>query len=265
MNYCVNSSMVAGWHTSRMSFTFNRKKLHLYIECGFMNLPFFGEDHQAIFEKRLLKEWNKKRRFIIPGIETTHEVCSILEEPYNEDSDDEDYDYANEDAIAQKARYQRWFNQAAKELRQDVKFSNLLKKNLSLKSFPLIQTYVIKSQSHWNTNNFLININVLRKERLYTKLKYSRTPSYDIASNGSAVFLAGFLAFLVCEKYGIELVDSGDFYYLFMYLVFLSFSIKPLLTSINFNKHWLDIFSINILISLPLLLFHRILILFKIL
>jgi hypothetical protein len=60
----------------------------------------------------------------------------------------------------------------------------------------------------------LINTNFLRKERIYTKLKYSRTPGYDIVSGGAAVILAGFLGFLVSEKFGIELPDSGDFYYL---------------------------------------------------
>ena len=82
----------------------------------------------------------------------------------------------------------------------------------------------------------LTNINFLRRERLYTKLKYSRSPAYDIVSGGAAALLAGFLGFLVSEKYGFELVDSGDFYYLFMYIVFLSFSLKPLLTAINFEK-----------------------------
>ena len=82
----------------------------------------------------------------------------------------------------------------------------------------------------------LTNVNFLRRERLYTKLKYSRSPAYDIVSGGAAALLAGFLGFLVSEKYGFELVDSGDFYYLFMYIVFMAFSLKPLLTSINFEK-----------------------------
>ena len=77
----------------------------------------------------------------------------------------------------------------------------------------------------------LININFIRKERLYTKLKYSRSPAYDSVSGGAAALLAGFIGFLVSEKFGYELGDSGDFYFLFMYLVFLSFSIKPLLFS----------------------------------
>jgi hypothetical protein len=93
-----------------------------------------------------------------------------------------------------------------------------------------------KLSSTSDTLKNLVNINFLRKERLYTKLKYSRSPAYDIVSGGAAALLAGFLGFLVSEKYGFELVDSGDFYYLFMYIVFLSFSLKPLLTSINFEK-----------------------------
>jgi hypothetical protein len=84
-----------------------------------------------------------------------------------------------------------------------------------------------------NAPTGMVNTHFLRKERLYTKLKYSRSPAYDIVSGGAAALLAGFLGFLVSEKYGFELVDSGDFYYLFMYLVFLSFSVRPLLTSLD--------------------------------
>ena len=81
---------------------------------------------------------------------------------------------------------------------------------------------VLRTLVHQRTDNFYksdslynsVNINFIRKERIYTKLKYSRTPGYDIVSGGSAVLLAGFLGFLASEKFGIELVDSGDFYYL---------------------------------------------------
>jgi len=61
---------------------------------------------------------------------------------------------------------------------------------------------------------------------MYTKLKYSRTPQYDIVSGGIAALFAGFLGFLICEKFGFELVDSGDFYFVFMYVVFLSFLLR---------------------------------------
>jgi len=91
----------------------------------------------------------------------------------------------------------------------------------------------------------LINVNFLRKERLYTKLKYSRSPAYDIVSGGAAALLAGFIGFLISEKFGYELVDSGDFYYAFMYLVFLTFSIRPLLTVSDANKGFMQMFSLR--------------------
>jgi hypothetical protein len=91
---------------------------------------------------------------------------------------------------------------------------------------------VTNTSSNLNMENF-ININFLRQERLYTKLKYSRSPAFDIVSGGAAALLAGFVGFLISEKFGFELVDSGDFYYLFMYIVFGSFLLKPLLYTIN--------------------------------
>lgn len=80
--------------------------------------------------------------------------------------------------------------------------------------------------AHLSFFNILFDINFLKKEKIYTKLKYSRVPQYDIVSGASAALLAGFLGFLICEKFGFELLDSGDFYFLFMYLVFLSFSLR---------------------------------------
>ena len=74
----------------------------------------------------------------------------------------------------------------------------------------------------------IFDIHFLRKEKLYTKLKYSRCPQYDIVSGGFAAILAGFVGFLISEKFGIELVDSGDFYNAFMYGVFGAFSLRPL-------------------------------------
>jgi hypothetical protein len=93
--------------------------------------------------------------------------------------------------------------------------------------------------------NDIVNINFLRKERLYTKLKYSRSPAYDIVSGGAAAILAGFIGFLISEKFGFELVDSGDFYYLFIYAVFASFSVRPLLTTVNSRDSFLAVFSLK--------------------
>jgi hypothetical protein len=98
---------------------------------------------------------------------------------------------------------------------------------------------------HLNTVNNLLNINFLRKERLYTKLKYSRSPAFDIVSGGAAALLAGFIGFLISEKFGYELADSGDFYYLFMYGVFAAFSLRPLLTVSDSTKGFLDALSLK--------------------
>jgi hypothetical protein len=74
----------------------------------------------------------------------------------------------------------------------------------------------------------LTTVHFLRKERLYTKLKYSRCPQYDIVSGGIAALFSAFLGFLISERFGLELLDSGDFYFAFMYGVFLVCSVRPL-------------------------------------
>ena len=134
---------------------------------------------------------------------------------------------------------------------------NTSKPNLNL----LLSTSRQSCTKHLNTTLNLININFLRKEKLYTKLKYSRSPAYDIVSGGAAALFAGFLGFLVSEKFGFELVDSGDFYFLTMYVVFLCFSIRPLLTISEPTKSVWAVFSLynvmNFYISLISLLFRR--------
>ena len=100
----------------------------------------------------------------------------------------------------------------------NIDYSNLFNDELGSKN-TLAQTFTLP----------LFNIHFLRKEKLYTKLKYSRCPQYDMVSGGFAALLAGFVGFLISEKFGIELVDSGDFYNAFMYGVFAAFSLRPLL------------------------------------
>lgn len=111
---------------------------------------------------------------------------------------------------------------------------------------------ILKSNSLWS----LFNINFLRKEKMYTKLKYSRVPQYDIVSGGAAALLAGFLGFLITEKFGFELIDSGDFYFLFMYLVFLFFSLRLFLKITNYKTSNWNFLSLKWLIN-----FYKILIL----
>lgn len=116
----------------------------------------------------------------------------------------------------------------------------LNKFNLILNSNPLNENF-----SNYYQMSDSVNVNFLRYERLYTKLKYSRSPAYDIVSGGAAALCAGFLGFLISEKFGFELVDSGDFYYLFMYFVFLSFLVKPLLYTANAINNPLSTLSIK--------------------
>lgn len=135
---------------------------------------------------------------------------------------------------------------------KNKKFNEKLIKTL-IKNFNINLNYSLFSSNMLWT---LFDINFLRKERIYTKLKYSRVPQYDIVSGGAAALFAGFLGFLICEKFGFELVDSGDFYFLFMYLVFLFFFSRLFLkiTDANqstwnpFSLKWLFFFYKNIFI-----------------
>lgn len=109
----------------------------------------------------------------------------------------------------------------------------------------------------------LFDINFLKKEKIYTKLKYSRVPQYDIVSGASAALLAGFLGFLICEKFGFELLDSGDFYFLFMYLVFLSFCLKLFTKLLSYESINWNILSLKWFIYYYLSLFNFIKFFFK--
>lgn len=124
-------------------------------------------------------------------------------------------------------------------------FEELNNSELHRTKTPLyLSTSSPKTNSSFDIHNTL-NINFLRKERLYTKLKYSRSPAYDIVSGGAAAILAGFIGFLISEKFGFELVDSGDFYFLFIYIVFASFSVRPLLVTMNSNSTLTSLISLK--------------------
>lgn len=124
---------------------------------------------------------------------------------------------------------------------------NLSYKNQSLKTLKkvILNTTYVPQNSKLNTLLNTVNVIFLRKEPIYTKLKYSRTAAYDIVGGGAALFLAGLFGFLITEKFGFELVDSGDFYYLFMYGVFLTFSLRPLLVILNPDKSFFNAISLK--------------------
>ena len=71
----------------------------------------------------------------------------------------------------------------------------------------------------------------LRKEAYYTKLKYSRVPQFDTSAGAVASFTSGMYGFMVCEKFGFELLDSGDFIFMVLYIAIVCL-IASLLTSI---------------------------------
>ena len=109
-----------------------------------------------------------------------------------------------------------------------VSMQKLVAKMEARKLKPTRKPSTIANQTKTLTS-VIFDIHFLRKERLYTKLKYSRCPQYDIVSGGFAALFAGFIGFLISEKFGIELVDSGDFYTAFMYGVFGVLSLRPLI------------------------------------
>lgn len=80
------------------------------------------------------------------------------------------------------------------------------------------------------------NLYFIRSERIYTKLKYSRVPAFDTASGALATLVSGFFGFLICERFGFELLDSGDFYVVFMYAVIGAFLSRTLLLTCNFRS-----------------------------
>lgn len=81
------------------------------------------------------------------------------------------------------------------------------------------------------SSNF--NIFFFRKEVFYTKLKYSRVPQFDTSAGAAASFMSGMYGFMVSEKYGFELIDSGDFLFLVIFIAFIVLLGSTLTTIIN--------------------------------
>lgn len=124
----------------------------------------------------------------------------------------------------------------------------LTKRSTSVRKAPSItlSSPVVKKDQKANSLLWsLFDINFIKKEKIYTKLKYSRCPQYDIVSGGVAALFAGFIGFLISEKFGIEMVDSGDFYTFFMYCVFFCFSCKPFLKVVSESKTVWNFFSLK--------------------
>jgi len=123
----------------------------------------------------------------------------------------------------------------------------------------VLEDSIRRSRStQFNSNLNIFDVNFLRKEKIYAKLKYSRSPQYDIVSGGLAAILSGFIGFLICEKFGLELLDSGDFYMAFMYGVFIVFTLRPLLRSVSgFKKDGTYTANFNVLSPQNILNFYQ--------
>lgn len=88
----------------------------------------------------------------------------------------------------------------------------------------------------YQNNDFIIYF--LNKEVFYTKLKYSRVPQFDTSSGAAASFLSGLYGFMVCERFGFELIDSGDFLFAVLYILASVFLISFITTFVNANVSW---------------------------
>jgi hypothetical protein len=111
--------------------------------------------------------------------------------------------------------------------------SDLDEKTLSDNASAALKSSYLEADKDVQSSKLLLtsDINFLRKEVVYTKLKYSRSPQYDAVSGGFAALFAGFIGFLISEKFGIELVDSGDFFIGLMYVIFIGFTGRLLLVT----------------------------------
>jgi hypothetical protein len=122
---------------------------------------------------------------------------------------------------------------------------------------------LFKKSSNVNTKTFALfniySIFFLKKERIYTKLKYSRVPLFDTTSGAIASLLAALLGFLITEKFGFELIDSGDFYTIIMYSIFILLILRLAIRTLDSAEFQTFSFvSINNFINFYVLLFKLI-------
>ena len=100
---------------------------------------------------------------------------------------------------------------------------------------PLRRTY---KPSHLTYSSNEYTIYFLTKEVFYTKLKYSRVPQFDTSSGAVASFLSGLFGFMVCERFGFELLDSGDFLFLIIYFISFCFLVSLLIGIMGASNNW---------------------------
>jgi hypothetical protein len=84
---------------------------------------------------------------------------------------------------------------------------------------------------HFSSVLILDEDDSLRKLQIpHNKLKYTRTPSFDIVSSGIAALFSAFLGAMICDKFGMELLDSGDFFTLYIFCISLLLPLNAILS-----------------------------------
>jgi hypothetical protein len=171
-----------------------------------------------------------------PGIfftETVKEFYKTFFLPQTPSTFEYDIDEAAKKRLADRAARPDYSSDSNLDLHELLVNSELFNRRLIGRTLTTVSQKAKKLQTLSKRVTLIFDINFLRKEKIYTKLKYSRVPQYDIVSGGGAAIFGGFLVYLITEKFGLELLDSGDFWFFFMYLVFFCFALRPLLTSIS--------------------------------
>jgi len=142
------------------------------------------------------------------------------------------------------ASYDFFMNTQLTKATPNVNMSPVIKQNYSTVSTDGLVHLTTTARTYVNNPLWdVFTIDFVRREFMYTKLKYSRCPESDIVSGGVAAIFSGFLGFLICEKFGLELLDSGDFYTFLMYVVFLTFALRPFLFMLSSDKNIWHCFS----------------------
>jgi hypothetical protein len=84
---------------------------------------------------------------------------------------------------------------------------------------------------HFSSVLILDEDDSLRKLQIpHNKLKYTRTPSFDIVSSGIAALFSAFLGAMICDKFGMELLDSADFFTLYIFCISLLLPLNVILS-----------------------------------
>jgi hypothetical protein len=103
--------------------------------------------------------------------------------------------------------------------------------------------YMFLKLFHFSSVLVLNEIESLRMLQIpHNKLKYTRTISFDVVSGGAAALFSAFLGAMICDKFGMELLDSGDFFILCIFCLSLALPLNAILTIIPRSPNTINLF-----------------------